>query len=91
MIGLARKSGKVSIGYDATCIDVAKNKTVLAMIAEDASEKTKKNVIFVCEKNNCKYIEYGEKDMLGKSLGKKMVSVLSINDDNMVAYILSNI
>jgi len=93
MLGIARKGGKISIGYDATCLEIQKNKNKnkLVMIAVDASEKTKKNIQFICDKYSCKYIEYGEKELLGQCLGKKMVSVLSINDENMVLYILSNI
>ncbi len=91
MLGIARKGGKISIGYDVTCLDVQKNKSKLVMIAVDASEKTKKNIQFVCDKYNCEYIEYGEKELLGQCLGKKMVSVLSINDENIVSYVLSNI
>lgn len=91
MLGIARKGGKISIGYDVTCLDVQKNNSILVMIASDASEKTKKNIQYVCDKYNSKYIEYGEKELLGQCLGKKMVSVLSINDENIVSYVLSNI
>jgi len=91
MLGIARKGGKISIGYDATCIDVQKNKSKLVLIATDASDKTKKNIRFVCDKYGCKYIEYGENEILGQCLGKKMISVLSINDENIVLYVLSNI
>jgi ribosomal protein L7Ae-like RNA K-turn-binding protein len=93
MLGIARKGGKISIGYDVTCLEVQKNKnkSKLVMIASDASEKTKKNIIYVCDKYNGKYIEYGEKELLGQCLGKKMVSVLLINDENIISYVLSNI
>lgn len=91
MIGIAKKGGKVAIGYDVTCLNIEKNKSVLVLIAEDASEKTKKNILYVCNKYNCKYIEYGEKNLLGKSLGRKMVSVLSINDENIASYLLNNV
>lgn len=91
MIGIARKGGKVAIGYDVTCLEIQKNKSDLVLIASDASDKTKKNVQFVCDKYNCKYIEYGEKEVLGKSLGRKMVSVLSINDKNIASYLLNNV
>ena len=91
MIGIANKGGKVAIGYDVTCLNIEKNKSVLVLIAADASEKTKKNILYVCNKYNCKYIEYGEKDLLGKSLGRKMVGVLSINDENIASYLLNNL
>lgn len=91
MIGIARKGGKIAIGFDVTRGEIENKKSELVLIAVDASDKTKKNVIFFCEKFNCKYIEYGEKDLLGKSLGRKMVSVLSINDKNIASYLLNNV
>jgi ribosomal protein L7Ae-like RNA K-turn-binding protein len=71
MLGLARKGGNISIGFDTTKADIEKNKSFLVIIAEDASEKTKENIIFLCRRHNSKYIEFGEKEILGKSLGKK--------------------
>ncbi|MGB4440049.1 MAG: ribosomal L7Ae/L30e/S12e/Gadd45 family protein [Sedimentibacter sp.] len=91
IIGIARKGGKVAIGFDVTCSDVEKNKSVLVLMTADASDKTKKNIQFVCEKYNCKFVEYGEKELLGKSLGRKMVGVVSIRDNNIASYILNNV
>lgn len=91
MIGIAKKGGKISIGFDVTCADVKIKKTKLVLIASDASEKTKKNIQFICDKYETKYIEYGEKEILGKSLGRKVVSVLSINDINIASYLINNI
>lgn len=91
MLGIARKGGNISIGYDVTCMDIKENKSKLVLIAKDASDKTKKNILFICDKYNIKYIEYGEKEVLGKSLGKKLVSVLSVNDINIASYLLNNI
>lgn len=91
ILGLARKGGKISIGFDVACKDIEKKRAKLIIIASDASEKTKKNIIFVCNKYNCIYKEYGEKEILGKNLGKKVVSVVSINDDNIASYLLKNI
>lgn len=91
ILGIARKGGNISIGYDVTCLDVKDNKSKLVLIATDASDKTKKNVQFICDKYETKYIEYGEKEILGKSLGKKMVSVISVKDMNIASYLLNNI
>lgn len=91
MLGLARKGGKISIGFDVTCSEVKAKRSVLVLLAFDASEKTKKNIQYECEKYNIRFVEYGEKELLGQCLGKKMVSVLSINDENIVEYLLKNI
>ena len=91
MLGIAKKGGNLSIGFDAACIDIKNNKSFLVIIAVDASDKTKKNIQFFCEKYKVKYIECGEKDILGKSLGRKVVSVLSVNDKNIASYLENNI
>ncbi len=91
MLGIAKKGGKVSIGFDATCLEVKNKKSKLVLIASDASEKTRENMQFICDKYDIKYVEYGEKEILGKSLGRKVVSVLSVNDINIASYLLKNI
>ncbi|HHZ01036.1 MAG TPA: ribosomal L7Ae/L30e/S12e/Gadd45 family protein [Sedimentibacter sp.] len=91
MLGLARKGGKISIGFDLTKSDVENNKSFLVVIAGDASEKTKKNIKFICDRYRCPYIEYGEKENLGKSLGKNPVSVLSVTDKNIASYLINNV
>lgn len=91
MLGIARKGGKLSIGFDAACIEIRNNKSKLVLISTDASEKTKKNIQYECNRYGVNFIEFGDKELIGKYLGKKVVSVLSINDENIVDYILNNI
>lgn len=91
MLGIGRKGGNITIGFDAAVSDLEKNKSYLVIIASDTSEKTKKNIRYYCERYNCEYIEYGEKEILGRSLGRKVVSVLSIRDKNIAKYILNNV
>lgn len=91
MLGIAKKGGNISIGFDAACFDIKNRKSILVIIAVDASTKTKENVQFLCKKHSIKYIEYGEKEILGKSLGRKVVSVMSVNDTNIASYLLNNI
>lgn len=91
MLGLARKAGKLIYGYNST-IELLKSsrKDVLVIHALDASEKTKKNVIFECNKYNFNYIEYGNKVDFGKILSKEEVSVLALTDPNIISYIKNN-
>jgi len=91
MLGIARKGGKISIGFDASSLDVKSRKSILVLIAADGSDKTKENIRFLCDKYDIKYVEYGEKEILGKNLGRKVVSVLSVNDTNIASYLLNNI
>lgn len=91
MLGIAKKGGKISIGFDVTCMEVKSKKSNLVLMAADASDKTKENIQFLCDKYDIKYVEYGEKEILGKSLGRKVVSVLSVNDTNIASYLLNNL
>ncbi len=90
MIGMARKCGKIAIGHDSVLKSIKKNKYSTVIIAEDASEKTKKNLIYECNKYNCKYIIKGEKQMLGKMLGKDKVSIAAVYEKNIALYLINN-
>lgn len=91
MLGIARKGGKIVLGYDTT-VSLMKSNIVdiLVIVANDASEKTKKNIIFECNKYNRNYIEYGEKVVFGKILNKNEVSVLAVTDKNIISYLKDN-
>lgn len=89
MIGMARKCGKVTVGFDATTLIVKKRKAFVVIIAEDASEKTKKNMIFHCNNNSCMYIIKGKKEKLGNILGKKYVSIAAIAEKNIASYLIN--
>lgn len=91
ILGIARKGGKISIGFDETLFEIKNKKSKLVIISKDASEKTKKNIQFECKKYDVNFIEFGEKEQIGRCLGKRVVSVLSISDENIVDYILNKI
>lgn len=91
MVGIGRKGGKITIGYDATCSDIKNKKSALVIITNDASERTKNNIKLLCDEFKVQIIEFGDKLDLGKSLGREMVSVLSIKDKNIASYLLQNI
>lgn len=82
MIGLAKKAGAVSAG-EMKCSDaIKKRKARLVIIADDASDNTKKSIKNSCAYYNALYIEYSQKNQLGRMCGYDAVSVLSVNDDN---------
>lgn len=91
MLGIARKAGKLVFGYDTT-VSLMKSNIVdiLVIVANDASEKTKKNIVFECNKYNRSHIEYGEKVVYGKILNKKEVSALAVTDKNIISYLKNN-
>ncbi len=88
-LGLARRSGNLISGYN-TCIHyINKNKIKLLIIAEDASENTKKKFIQLALKKKIKYIVWGNKDDLSHSIGMDNRSVIGIDNENFVSAILA--
>ena len=80
MIGLATKAGKTATGNEACDLAVKSAKAKLVIIAQDASENTKKPVIRSCENNNVAIKEFSTKESLGKFTGKPVRAVVAITD-----------
>lgn len=91
MLGMAKRAGKVSAG-EFICSKMIKNKAAkLVIIAEDASENTKKSVTDSCKFYGVKYIESGSKADLGKYTGSSERAVVSVNDNNFAEAILNKL
>lgn len=82
MLGLAKKAGCLKSG-EMGCMEAIKKKNaILLFIATDASDNTKKKFINLSDNYEIKYIIYGNKELLGKSIGKDLISVIAILDNN---------
>lgn len=88
MIGLAKRAGKVSTGEFICSKAVKSGEAKLVIIAENASENTKKSVINSCRFYKVKYIEAGSMSDLGKYTGSQERAVVSVNDNNFAKAIL---
>lgn len=87
MLGLAQKAGKLVSG-DYTCeLLIKSNKCDLVIIANDASDKSKKKFIDMCNFRNVKIFEYGSKDLLGECIGKENRAIIGIKDKNFASSI----
>lgn len=91
MIGLAKRAGKVITGEDLCAKAVKSGKSVLIIIARDASDNTKKSITDSCRFYNVKYIETASKAELGKFTGSDSRTVISVNDDNFAKAILDRL
>ena len=82
LLGLSAKAGKICFGRDA-CIElIEKRKMKLVIIATDASERTKRNLEFICNSNDVKVYFYGTIDELSKAIGKSNKAIIGIKDQN---------
>lgn len=74
--------GKVISGMDAVIEGIEKNKVKLVLVAKDTSEKSKKNIKYVCTNNNVNVIELSTIEELSRIIGKKQKAIIGIIDKN---------
>lgn len=87
LLGLVRRAGCMSAGYKASAESVAAGKAKLIITSSDVSEKTKKEVHFVCTKYSAEAYEADfSMDELSGAIGLK-AGVVSVNDSGFAAKI----
>ena len=95
LIGMCRRAGKLSAGFDAVCADIAAGRAVLVLLATDASEKTCKEIRFAIAKHACR-LPYlcrtdADKQALAHLIGfAKPVGVCCITDKGFAAAMLKS-
>ncbi len=52
LLGMARRSGKMSLGHDAAINAIVKNKAKLCVMSSDGSERLKREMHHACTFNN---------------------------------------
>lgn len=80
MIGICMKAGMLAFGSDMCIENIKINKIKLLIIAQDASLKTRKKFIDICEKYQIKYHIFGDIEILSKSIGKNNKAIIGIMD-----------
>ncbi len=85
LLGLAEKAGKLASGEFQTETAVKKGRAYLAVIAEDASENTRKKFRSMCEYRNVPCIVRFRKEELGRAAGKDLRSSMAVLDEHLAA------
>ena len=80
LLGIAMRAGKLVSGEDGTMIDLKKGKLNLVIVAEDASNNTKKLFKDKSSFRHVNCIELSNKSDLGISIGKDSRAVIGIKD-----------
>ena len=80
MLSLAAKAGKVCSGEFQCETAIADGKACFVIIAEDASENTKKKFLNKCSFHKLPHTIYGGKDELGRLIGRDPRSCVVITD-----------
>ena len=80
LVGLAMKAGKVVSGEFSTEKAVKEGKAALVIVAEDASDNTKKLFDDKCDFYQVPVYVYGDKEIIGHAIGKELRASLAIVD-----------
>ena len=78
LLGIAMKSGNVVSGEFQTLEAVKKKKACLVLVSEDASDNTRKMFFDKCAFYNVPVMQYGNKEDLGRAIGKDLRSSLAV-------------
>lgn len=88
MLGLAKRAGKISSGAELVTEDIRRGKSKLVIIAADISENGRKAVTDACRYRKVKFIEYSDKENLGRATGSGQRTVISVNDREFAGAVL---
>ena len=81
-LSLAMKAGKLKAGAFPAEAAVKGGDAYLLVMAEDASENTKKKFRDMCAFRGVPWVEYGTMAVLGRRIGKEDRAVIAVTDRN---------
>jgi len=90
-LGLAARAGKLTSGDEACERALKAGKVYLIVVSEDASDNTKKKFREMCRYRNTALRFFGEKEKLGKFIGKDVRSVVAVADKNFAGHLVEMI
>ena len=81
LLGLMRRAGKLTAGFDAVSDRIKDNTAALIVLAGDTSEKTAENISWLGAQKGVPAlrIEAGMEEV-GVAIGRKKAGVLAVND-----------
>ena len=91
MISIAAKGRNLVSGEFAVEKAVKCGKAYLVIVAEDASDNTKKQFSNMCEFYEVQMVVYGNKDTLGHFIGTQMRANIAITDEGIANSILKSV
>ncbi|MCP8616483.1 L7Ae/L30e/S12e/Gadd45 family ribosomal protein [Salirhabdus salicampi] len=80
IVGLAFRAGKCTLGEEAIVRDIKKQKISLLIIANDASNNTKKKLTDKCTYYKIPYVITDDRDTLSNAIGKSGRVAIGITD-----------
>jgi len=91
LLGICRKAGYIKAGEFQTEKAVKSGLAFLVIVAEDASDNTKKKFKNMTEFYEVPYYEFGVKDELGRCVGCEFRASLAVTNSGLADKIISGI
>lgn len=88
LLGLSAKSGNLVSGEFSTEKTVKEHKAALVVVAEDASDNTKKSFSNMCAYYHVPMIVFADKETLGHAIGKQFRASVAVTQDGFAKAIL---
>lgn len=89
LLGLMRRAGKLTVGYDAVSDRIKDQTAVLVVLAGDTSEKTEKNIRYTAEKYGVESVRIAPPmEEIGQSVGIGKAGVLAVTDSGFAEKLL---
>ena len=85
MIGLAKKAGRCVSGSLPVAESIKKREAKLVIIAQDASENTKKHFKDMCTFANIPFCFYSDMENIGRFTGKEQRAAAAVLDEGFAA------
>ena len=86
LLGMARRAGRLSMGFDAASDSMKKGQSKLLVLAGDISQRTKNSIIAAARQTGTPAVSAGcTMDEIGSALGKGQTGIVSINDSGFAA------
>lgn len=91
LLGLATKAGKVASGEFSTKKSVKTGKGFLVLVADDASQNTRKKFQNMCDFYEVPIYFIANKEELGRFCGKEFRASLAVQDENFAKAMLKEL
>lgn len=91
LLGIAMRGRNIVSGEFSTEAAVKDGSAALVLVAEDASNNTKKLFSNKCSFYEVPYFVYGTKEELGHAMGKDLRSSLAVTDDGIAQAVIKQL
>ena len=82
LMHMARKAGKVQMGFDACERSCFSRAAKLMIVAVDLADKKKARLKEIADAYNVKYLEFGSKERFGQEFKTRDLGVICVEDTN---------